>query len=623
MMCRLVWEQNVHVIVMLTREIEGSMVKCGNYWADGQYGRLRLRLVSTTGPPTSDDVVKPDATPSPFFASAPVQSPDGPPTIIRTFELTHTSFPYVKARTITHFQYTEWPDMNVPESPTGLLDLIRSVGTATAQTEENINIEVVRSRSSSNWTGSADAQACKISGIAKHALGHRPLLLHCSAGVGRTGGFITVDAVLDGIRRELSDTHLTVSPQFGDMVVDSSESTDDNTPGRSMVDASVSMDVDAPSSTSQHTPSRSLAGPSSSRDNLKASRTSPKMSAYRKGRGAGVNAWGKNDPRRMPLRKWLVSTTDAAAREAQLASPAPHTLTASDAPLVASPLPAQGKILSPPLTASPLPTPSTRMDDPMSDDQPTKTARATFPLMSAPRLLAPDAPRTRAFSTPTSTEGVGARRLALGNVTSSMLAGSPVASMSSTNLPSVLSSAVVPSVFSSDAAESSMTSDASPPPSTAPPKTLLGASAPTPTQALTPPSTTAAFDYTAPRMLHTSTAPLTLSSFSEPIRAVIEDAREQRMSLCQSLRQYVFVHQAIVEGALAIVDELRAAEAGSESAQADVSMSTLQAPPSMRPNKAKRRRSTMDADVIREDSKGAVSLSKRPSIKRVTDGSRA
>jgi hypothetical protein len=124
-------------------------------------------------------------------------------------------------------------------------------------------------------------------------------------------------------------------------------------------------------------------------------------------------------------------------------------------------------------------------------------------------------------------------------------------------------------------------------------------------------------------MLHTSTAPLTLSSFSEPIRAVIEDAREQRMSLCQSLRQYVFVHQAIVEGALAIVDELRAAEAGSESAQADVSMSTLQAPPSMRPNKAKRRRSTMDADVIREDSKGAVSLSKRPSIKRVADGSRA
>jgi len=31
--------------------------------------------------------------------------------------------------------------------------------------------------------------------------------------------------------------------------------------------------------------------------------------------------------------------------------------------------------------------------------------------------------------------------------------------------------------------------------------------------------------------------------------------REQRMSLCQSLRQYVFVHRAIIEGSLMIVDE--------------------------------------------------------------------
>jgi protein tyrosine phosphatase len=41
------------------------------------------------------------------------------------------------------------------------------------------------------------------SGIMKHALGHRPLLLHCSAGVGRTGGFIAIDAVLRGVRREM------------------------------------------------------------------------------------------------------------------------------------------------------------------------------------------------------------------------------------------------------------------------------------------------------------------------------------------------------------------------------------------------------------------------------------
>ena len=34
------------------------------------------------------------------------------------------------------------------------------------------------------------------------------------------------------------------------------------------------------------------------------------------------------------------------------------------------------------------------------------------------------------------------------------------------------------------------------------------------------------------------------------------------MSLCQSLRQYVFVHRAIIEGSLKIVDEEREREGG-------------------------------------------------------------
>ena len=58
-----------------------------------------------------------------------------------------------------------------------------------------------------------------------------------------------------------------------------------------------------------------------------------------------------------------------------------------------------------------------------------------------------------------------------------------------------------------------------------------------------------------PRRLHDDTSPPLLSTYDEPIRRVVEDMREQRMSLCQSLRQYVFVHRAIIEGALRIVDE--------------------------------------------------------------------
>ena len=43
----------------------------------------------------------------------------------------------------------------------------------------------------------------------------------------------------------------------------------------------------------------------------------------------------------------------------------------------------------------------------------------------------------------------------------------------------------------------------------------------------------------------------------------MEDMHEQQMSLCQSLRQYVFVHRAIIEGALMIVDEEKWRGAGS------------------------------------------------------------
>ncbi|KAG8864412.1 hypothetical protein FRB97_005054, partial [Tulasnella sp. 331] len=45
----LIWEQNVRIVVMLTKRKEGNQTKCGLYWKDGTYGSLQLKLVKEEG----------------------------------------------------------------------------------------------------------------------------------------------------------------------------------------------------------------------------------------------------------------------------------------------------------------------------------------------------------------------------------------------------------------------------------------------------------------------------------------------------------------------------------------------------------------------------------------------
>jgi hypothetical protein len=148
-----------------------------------------------------------------------------------------------------------------------------------------------------------------------------------------------------------------------------------------------------------------------------------------------------------------------------------------------------------------------------------------------------------------------------------------------------------------------------------------------------------------------------LSTLDEPIHRVIEDMREQRMSLCQSLRQYVFVHRAVIEGVLMLVDEERAiygkvwkdndledlsksiasrfpiiptkrtstSEGGSLDSSIDAAMSFgcvagtcggdgNKSSMEVSPIKGKRRASP--TELPKEDKRGDTRMSKRPSIKR-------
>ena len=69
---------------------------------------------------------------------------------------------------VSQHHFTSWPDHGVPKFATSLLSFIRRV-----QKEHNKDMGV-------------------------------PLLVHCSAGVGRTGTFITLDAMLERIKSEQS-----------------------------------------------------------------------------------------------------------------------------------------------------------------------------------------------------------------------------------------------------------------------------------------------------------------------------------------------------------------------------------------------------------------------------------
>ncbi|XP_045444216.1 receptor-type tyrosine-protein phosphatase beta isoform X2 [Pipistrellus kuhlii] len=134
---KMAWEQNVHNIVMVTQCVEKGRVKCDHYWPADQdslyYGDLILQMLSES--------VLPEWT-------------------IREFRI--CSEEQLDAhRLIRHFHYTVWPDHGVPETTQSLIQFVRTV-------RDYIN----------------------------RTPGAGPTVVHCSAGVGRTGTFIALDRIL-------------------------------------------------------------------------------------------------------------------------------------------------------------------------------------------------------------------------------------------------------------------------------------------------------------------------------------------------------------------------------------------------------------------------------------------
>ena len=203
------WEQDTRVIVMLTAETEGGQRKCHPYWVPGEYGPFKIKALSERRLPLEHSTSKPSRSfTSPIKFPTPDQRPgvgqrrstnynttskdlptpcppqnpeESPHIIIRKLTLTHTAYPFEPLRELTQLQYSSWPDFGAPAHPAHVLALVEHCDS------------VVRAYQSGPNPRSAHESARE---------GERPIVVHCSAGCGRTGTFCTVDSVVDMMKRQ-------------------------------------------------------------------------------------------------------------------------------------------------------------------------------------------------------------------------------------------------------------------------------------------------------------------------------------------------------------------------------------------------------------------------------------
>ncbi|XP_062509110.1 receptor-type tyrosine-protein phosphatase S-like [Corticium candelabrum] len=131
---RMIWAENVPTVVMLTHLVEKAKIKCHQYW-----------------PQKVGDVVNYCGLTVNYLETDSFADYE-----IRKFNMTVGE----TTKTVTQYHFTAWPDHGVPKFATPLLSFIR-----------RLNHE--------------------------HPNDRGPMVVHCSAGVGRTGTFIVIDTMME------------------------------------------------------------------------------------------------------------------------------------------------------------------------------------------------------------------------------------------------------------------------------------------------------------------------------------------------------------------------------------------------------------------------------------------
>ncbi|KAM6164838.1 tyrosine-protein phosphatase non-receptor type 1 [Rhynchocyon petersi] len=135
----MVWEQKSRGVVMLNRVMEKGSLKCAQYWPQKEEKEMIFEDTNLKLTLISEDIKS-------YYT-------------VRQLELENVASQ--ETREILHFHYTTWPDFGVPESPASFLNFLFKV----------------------RESGSL-------------SLEHGPIVVHCSAGIGRSGTFCLADTCL-------------------------------------------------------------------------------------------------------------------------------------------------------------------------------------------------------------------------------------------------------------------------------------------------------------------------------------------------------------------------------------------------------------------------------------------
>ncbi|XP_039662897.1 tyrosine-protein phosphatase non-receptor type 2a isoform X2 [Perca fluviatilis] len=156
----MIWEQCSKAVIMLNRIIEKGSEKCAQYWPTTE--ELQMSFTDTG------------------FVVRLLSEEDQSYYTIRVLELQNTMTG--ESREIYHFHYTTWPDFGVPESPASFLNFLFKV----------------------RESGSLGPE-------------HGPAVVHCSAGIGRSGTLALVDTCLVLMDRRRDPSSVDIQKVLLDM----------------------------------------------------------------------------------------------------------------------------------------------------------------------------------------------------------------------------------------------------------------------------------------------------------------------------------------------------------------------------------------------------------------------